>query len=348
MTGQWYIVTGQIYPIPTIQVAPSSVIPFGGSFNITCNVRNERNSKRFGYWIPKFKFTLYKEKAKLIMVKAQNVSVYFKHNAKPPDGGSYTCVYWHPANCSERYSFDSNTVDVIIRDKSLWKPSISILGVPFVNGSAVIQCEGMKNDLNITLQRFSNPISVIETNTSTAEFLFSPLKVEDGGRYTCEYRQRGNRFVLSMTSDPLELNLTDSSLPKPTLKLRPEESTTLGWSVTIECQGPESGLNFALQQPSNSISLWLMESTRNSTEFSLAQVSLEDGGNYTCRYHRRDNPFVWSEPSEPVLLVVRALPTAEVSVRLTVAILVLLATLLIAAEAVYSSKKEAASRSPPE
>ncbi|XP_066486446.1 T-cell-interacting, activating receptor on myeloid cells protein 1-like [Tiliqua scincoides] len=214
----------------------------------------------------------------------------------------------------------------------------------------------MEKDLNFTLHRFGNPIRMTETgnDTDTAVFTFTSLKVEDGGIYTCEYRRKRNRFVLSELSDRLELNLTDSSLPKPTIELRSQKFPALGRSVTIECRGPEAWLNCSLQQPSISTAFWLSESTENTTRFSLARVRLEDEGNYTCRYHHRDNPFVWSEPSEPVQLNVRALPIVEVSIRLVVAILVLLTALLIAAEAVYSlkkekeKKKEATLMSPPE
>ncbi|KAH0626501.1 hypothetical protein JD844_001518 [Phrynosoma platyrhinos] len=127
----------------------------------------------------------------------------------------------------------------------------------------------------------------------------------DGGKYWCLYHFKENYNNWSPPSDTVYINLTDPTLSKPSLKMIPTRESALGLNVTIQCQGSEKGLTFALQKESKQIAFQTTEADRDTAEFPFFMLKSEDAQGYTCQYHHRSNPFVWSEPSEPVELVLR-------------------------------------------
>lgn len=96
----------------------------------------------------------------------------------------------------------------------------------------------------------------------------------------------------------------DPSLRIPSISVSPRRHLVLGSDISIECEGPENGLNFSLHKAGHLIASQMAEPSTNTTSFALSVKRLEDAENYTCRYHHRENPFVWSEPSNPVELFV--------------------------------------------
>ncbi|XP_015284024.1 PREDICTED: T-cell-interacting, activating receptor on myeloid cells protein 1-like [Gekko japonicus] len=138
----------------------------------------------------------------------------------------------------------------------------------------------------------------------------------------------------------VSLYTEDPSLTKPFIKVSPRGKLTLGSNVTIECQSKENGLTFSLRKSGKEIASQKTEPHGNTAKFLLSVGRTEeDAGSYICQCQHRKNPFVWSEPSDPVELVVTVTSSTEIVVRLGAAGLVLLALGLIVAEAAYSWRK---------
>ncbi|XP_053120289.1 immunoglobulin superfamily member 1-like [Hemicordylus capensis] len=135
----------------------------------------------------------------------------------------------------------------------------------------------------------------------------------------------------------------DPSLPKPSIKLRSREEGSPGWNVTIDCQGPEDGLTFSLHKSRGLIASRTAEPDTNTAAFSLFVVRLEDLRNYTCQYHLKENPFVWSEASEPLELVREGSMTTIIWASCAAGLLLLLLLLLALAFVLHRKRKKGSS-----
>ncbi|CAM5123356.1 unnamed protein product, partial [Natator depressus] len=77
-----------------------------------------------------------------------------------------------------------------------------------------------------------------------------------------------------------------------------------GGAVTIRCRGRHQKVRFLLYQDGNPNGLQDAEPAGDMAEFPISSVSRRDAGRYSCRYSTKPDLPVWSEPSDPVELVV--------------------------------------------
>ncbi|XP_015272858.1 PREDICTED: immunoglobulin superfamily member 1-like isoform X2 [Gekko japonicus] len=124
--------------------------------------------------------------------------------------------------------------------------------------------------------------------------------------------------------------VTDPSLTKPFIKVSPRGKLTLGSNVTIECQSKENGLTFSLRKSGKQIASQKTEPRGNTAKFLLSVGRTEDAGSYICQCQHRKNPFVWSEPSDPVELVVTDGSLTIILASCAVSLLLVLVLLLLA------------------
>ncbi|XP_044844172.1 immunoglobulin superfamily member 1-like [Mauremys mutica] len=78
----------------------------------------------------------------------------------------------------------------------------------------------------------------------------------------------------------------------------------LGGTVTVQCRGQHRNMRFLLYKDGNPNVLQDMEPAGDVAEFPIRNMSRRDAGSYSCRYSTKSDPPVWSEPSDPVELVV--------------------------------------------
>uniref|UniRef100_A0A452GMH7 Ig-like domain-containing protein n=1 Tax=Gopherus agassizii TaxID=38772 RepID=A0A452GMH7_9SAUR len=97
---------------------------------------------------------------------------------------------------------------------------------------------------------------------------------------------------------------TDPSLPRPNISLSPTGVTAPGADVTIRCQGQRWDLRFFLHKAGDLNPQQHMDTAGAGAEFRIPSVSRQQEGNYSCSYRPRSEPFVCSQPSEIVQLVV--------------------------------------------
>ncbi|XP_067408147.1 T-cell-interacting, activating receptor on myeloid cells protein 1-like [Emydura macquarii macquarii] len=244
------------------------------------------------------------------------------------------------------------------------KPNISVSpsGVIPVGGNITISCwhqqyRGMifllSKDGNYKDLRYTDPAGLV------AEFPIICVRREQRGNYTCRFAARTGYGAYSDPSDPVQIIVGDErpspdsllppppparppgdihkpwrpaepSLPKPSISISPSRGVSLGEAATICCGAGPQNATFLLYKDGG---IWGRAMPRGDVaEFSVASVTEEDVGSYSCSYFTRREPVALSYPSDPAWLAVRDYTWGNVA-RLAVGTGVLLALALILAEA---------------
>uniref|UniRef100_A0A8C0GWN2 Immunoglobulin domain-containing protein n=1 Tax=Chelonoidis abingdonii TaxID=106734 RepID=A0A8C0GWN2_CHEAB len=76
------------------------------------------------------------------------------------------------------------------------------------------------------------------------------------------------------------------------------------WNVTIWCQGQRRDVRFFLHKAGDLNPQRHMDPAGAGAEFHIPTVGQQHGGNYSCSYRPQSEPFVSSQPSDTVELVV--------------------------------------------
>ncbi|XP_034648631.1 leukocyte immunoglobulin-like receptor subfamily A member 2 [Trachemys scripta elegans] len=94
----------------------------------------------------------------------------------------------------------------------------------------------------------------------------------------------------------------ERNFPKPSLSVSPRGVTELGENVTFQCVGEQPGMRFVLSK--NGAYKKIQDPSGSEAVFPIPSVGPDDSGIYTCQYHTKSQTADWSEPSDPVELVV--------------------------------------------
>ncbi|XP_065426945.1 T-cell-interacting, activating receptor on myeloid cells protein 1-like isoform X2 [Chrysemys picta bellii] len=231
------------------------------------------------------------------------------------------------------------------------KPSISLSpsGEIAPGTDVTISCHGPRQGVRFKMYRAGVARWHTEPAGSTAEFRIPNARREDGGIYTCSYESLTEPPVSSPHSDPVQL-VVEAHYSKPSISLSPSGEIAPGTDVTISCHGPRQGVRFKMYRAG--VARWHTEPSGSTAEFRIPNVRREDGGIYTCSYESLREPPVSSPHSDPVQLVIAGPPPKQdyppfAIVRLSLAAGVLLALVLVLAEAVYSWRRTPHSLTPP-
>ncbi|XP_026567757.1 immunoglobulin superfamily member 1-like [Pseudonaja textilis] len=287
------IVRDQLYLSPSISIIPNGMIVLGKKATIQCKQE----------YYPTAHFNLFKKDA----LDAPANYVYNKQIAEFPipsvqesDGGIYFCDYrigyWN------KYSKFSNKIYINITDPKVTEPAIFMepKGQQMLDTDVQIYCQGPKGDLKYSLYKSTDLIASQRTkpNSSLAEFSILGVRLEHIGNYSCCYQLKNKPFMYSKLSDPLQLEVRDPSLTKPSIQIINEEQDAPEAIVSIQCKATETDLIFALLKSGKQIDCKAAEPGEKAVNFSHHWIKLEEIQNYTCQYKTR--PFVWSVPSDPV------------------------------------------------
>uniref|UniRef100_A0A670K1I2 Ig-like domain-containing protein n=1 Tax=Podarcis muralis TaxID=64176 RepID=A0A670K1I2_PODMU len=291
------VVRGQLYPKPSISAVSTNVVSLGGKIILRCASDYHQDVKYYLHKDPPILYSAYWN-------SEWGAAVFQIANARASDGGTYTCSY-----CLK----PSNATELVVRGQTYPKPSISAVSTNVVSpgGNIILRCASDYRHDAIYYLHKDPPIlysAYWNSEWGAVVFQIANARISDGGTYTCSYCLKPvYQQWCSYRSDPVQVYIKgeNPSLSKPSIKVLPDERISPGQNITIECQGPEKGLNFSLYKSGELITSQVTESERNRAEFPFFNVGLEDEGNYTCQYHRRGNPFAWSEPSNATELVVR-------------------------------------------
>ncbi|XP_029770041.1 immunoglobulin superfamily member 1-like [Terrapene carolina triunguis] len=303
---------GQEYPKPTISVSPSRVVALGGTVTIRCEglyLDMEFFLRKTGQPNPQRQ-----------TVPDGTMAEFPIPSVSREDGGSYTCDYRSIADQS-RTSHPSDPVEIIVGEPTLPKPSVSVRPIAGVSlgGAVAIWCRGQRQGMRFVLNTDGRHFPPVDSGDFETVFPISNVSREDGGSYSCSYHNRLEPIAVSYPSDPMELVVGDPSLPRPSISLSPTGVTTPGANVTIRCQGQRRNVTFFLHKPRDRNPQRHVDPAGDWAEFLITTMGRQQGGSYSCSYRPRSEPFVSSEPSDPVQLVVAepSLPRPSISLSPT-------------------------------
>uniref|UniRef100_A0A8C0ALF7 Immunoglobulin superfamily member 1 n=1 Tax=Bos mutus grunniens TaxID=30521 RepID=A0A8C0ALF7_BOSMU len=131
-----------------------------------------------------------------------------------------------------------------------------------------------------------------------AAFPLGALTQTHTGSYHCHSWEE---MAVSEPSEALELVGTDI-LPKPVISASPP---IRGKELQIRCKGWLAGMGFALYKEGMQEPIQQLGAVGREAFFTIRRMEDKDEGNYSCRTHTEKRPFKWSEPSEPLELVIK-------------------------------------------
>ncbi|XP_077696854.1 osteoclast-associated immunoglobulin-like receptor [Eretmochelys imbricata] len=141
--------------------------------------------------------------------------------------------------------------------------------------------------------------------------------------------------------------LGQGSYPKPSIFASPGGVIPVGGNVTIRCWHQRLGMRFVLYKDGDGNHLRYTDPASYVAEFPIPSARREHGGSYICRCAYRTGSAVFSEPSDPVQIIVAAGPpgrpdfTQANIAHLALSVVVLLILGLILAQAYYSRPRGA-------
>uniref|UniRef100_A0A8C4WPL4 Ig-like domain-containing protein n=1 Tax=Gopherus evgoodei TaxID=1825980 RepID=A0A8C4WPL4_9SAUR len=187
------------------------------------------------------------------------------------------------------------------------KPSIS--GIPSkgvsLGESVSIWCKGQHRGVRFVLNKDGRHFPPVDSDGFGAVFAISNVSREDGGSYSCSYHSRSEPFAVSYPSNPVELVVRGEGLGSASpFPAQPPARPSRGADVTIRCQGQRQDVRFFLYKAGDLNPQQHMDPGGAGAEFRIPSVGRQQEGNYSCSYRLRSEPFVSSQPSEPVKLVV--------------------------------------------
>ncbi|XP_004685863.1 PREDICTED: immunoglobulin superfamily member 1 isoform X2 [Condylura cristata] len=213
--------------------------------------------------------------------------------------GSYHCHSWEEMAVSE----PSEALELVGTD-ILPKPVIS--AAPPIRGQELqIRCKGWLAGMGFALYKegVQEPVQQLGAVGREAFFTIQRMEDKDEGNYSCRTHTQARPFQWSAPSEPLQLVIKEM-YPKPFFKTWARPVVTPGARVTFNCSTPHQHMSFILYKDGSEVASsdrsWASPGP-SAAHFLIISVGIGDGGNYSCRYY---DFAIWSEPSDPVELVV--------------------------------------------
>ncbi|XP_006868443.1 PREDICTED: alpha-1B-glycoprotein-like [Chrysochloris asiatica] len=158
------------------------------------------------------------------------------------------------------------------------------------------------------LLKSGNRVENVTFTTKEPGTCYFNFNIQEGGSYTCRYTLSSVQTIWSRDSRPLEIFVSDGSLPKPTLSLVSKDlKLTPGSEVILRCQGSLAGATFVLVKEDVKRPLQVVSATGSSVDISIPEIGVHVSGNYSCLYLKTRNGSSGSGQSETLALRVKGL-----------------------------------------
>ncbi|XP_045693632.1 leukocyte immunoglobulin-like receptor subfamily A member 6 isoform X2 [Phyllostomus hastatus] len=303
------VVTG-VYSKPSLSALPSPVVTSGGNVTLQC-----------GSGLGFHRFILTKEGEDRIsgtvdsqpQLSGPYLNLFPVGPVTPTHRWTFRCYgyYW---NSPHVWSQPSNPLELLVPGGSE-KPSLLTQQGPIVASgqSLTLQCLS-----DIGYDRFAlskegeqdlRQSSVLhpQAGLSQASFPLGTVSSSHGGRYRCYSGHRlSSRW--SAPSDPLDILVAGWLPDRPSLSVQPGPMVATGENVTLLCQSWSWRDTFfltkegAVDPPLHLISQY--QAQQYQAEFSMGPVTSAHGGTYRCYSSLSTSPYLLSQPSAPLELLV--------------------------------------------
>uniref|UniRef100_A0A8C6S3D0 Ig-like domain-containing protein n=1 Tax=Nannospalax galili TaxID=1026970 RepID=A0A8C6S3D0_NANGA len=318
------VVTGVYHSKPSLSALSSPVVASGGNVTLQCVSQQEYEGFILTREDQKFASPLKTQYTN----SGQSQALFLVVLEIPSKGRTFRC-YGHYKNSPQVWSEPSDPLEIHVSGLSS-KPSLMTQqGLVLSPGeNLTLQCCS-----NISYDRFAlskdgeTDLPQVsghqpQAGLYQANFTLGPVSGSSGGRYRC-YGTQNLSAELSAPSDSLDILITGQLPVTPSLSVHPGPTVSSGQNVTLLCQSRSQMDSFLLlkkgavhpqlHQRSN------FQDQQYKAEFSMGAVTLALGGTYRCYGARSSSPYLLSQPSAPVELVVsgertptsvRPIPTA--------------------------------------
>ncbi|CAK6437469.1 unnamed protein product [Pipistrellus nathusii] len=330
-------------PPPVITAQPGTRIPYKEPVTIQCQGPPDAAA----YEIHKSKAVISSESG--IFMETENTSTLSIQEMKPYWTGLYGCSYKSGGHRSPY----SDTLHLVLTGYYDKPTLMSMSDMEVASGDNVkLRCfSKIKFDIFILTKEDAPQFTIrkrstAQENEQQTTFQLDPVTSTQARTYRCYGGFYKDIDVWSHPSDPLQLEVR-GSYDKPTLSSMSGTVVASGHNVRLQCFSRIRFEAFILTrkdapQFTQRKSSTAQDNGQQST-FHLGRVTSTEAGTYRCYGVLSEDPNVWSHPSEPLQLEVRGPAGGSVSpvnqVRLSLAGLVLLALVVVLAEACYSHKR---------
>uniref|UniRef100_A0A674JKL6 Ig-like domain-containing protein n=1 Tax=Terrapene triunguis TaxID=2587831 RepID=A0A674JKL6_9SAUR len=272
---------GNLRPGPSISVSPGAVIAPGGAVTIRCQC-----------WCWGRRLFLYKDGIE-IWERDGDGDEFPIRSAGWEDAGAYSCrshALWEPLHSS----YASDVVQIIVAGEG--PGSVSPLPAPYPARPLV----SVRPDGTFRAGwAHGGSQESLGSQRGSSGWVFS-----QGPHLWDRAVRTGHSDCAGICLTACLLLTAETYYPKPSISLRPSGGVALGGAVTLQCRGLHQNMRFLLYKDGNPNALQDAEPAGDVTWFPIRNVSRRDAGSYSCRYSTKSDPPVWSEPSDPVELVV--------------------------------------------
>ncbi|CAO2627341.1 Leukocyte immunoglobulin-like receptor subfamily A member 6, partial [Lemmus lemmus] len=320
------VVTG-FYSKPNISALPSSLVTSGGNVTLQCN-----SHQGYGRYI-------------LTKEGEQNVS-WTQDSQKQPNGhfmaffpmGPVTSKHRWAFRCygySERtslmWSMPSETLQLLLSGIIYRKPSLLALPASVVKsgGTVTLKCssEIVFDTFILVLHKMrlrADPLYLVGEPYDggiQANISLAPVMPVHTGTYRCYGSVSHQPYEWSDPSDSLDLKTT-GFYSKPNISALPSSLVTSGGNVTLQCSSHQGYGKYILTKEGEQNVSWTQDSQKQPNGhfmalFPLTPVTSAHAGTYRCYSSSSQHSYVWSDPSDPLDMVVTDhCPTPDYSVTL--------------------------------
>ncbi|XP_059009610.1 leukocyte immunoglobulin-like receptor subfamily A member 6 [Mustela lutreola] len=303
------VVTGS-HGQPSLSALPSPVVTSGGNVTFQC-------ASQMGFHT----FVLMKE--------GQRQPSWALNSQPAPRGGTQALFpvgsvtpslrwtvrcYGYYSNTPQVWSDPSDPLEVLVLGVSGKPTLLTQPGSLMMPGQSVtLQCRSDVGYDRFALSKEGAPDpprqlgKQPQAGLSGADFPLGPVKPSHGGRYTC-YGGYTLSSEWSAPSDPLDILLTGQLPYTPSLSVQPRRMVAPGENVTLLCQSQSSVDTFLLTKEGVADPLLRLRSQyragQHRAEFPLMPVTSDHGGSYRCYGSASTSPYLLSQPSDPLELLV--------------------------------------------
>ncbi|XP_040590085.1 leukocyte immunoglobulin-like receptor subfamily B member 3A [Mesocricetus auratus] len=308
------VISGVYQGKPNLSALPSPVVMPGGKVTLQCV-----SSKPFDCLVITGEDQNFSSSPNAQCIHTgQSKTLFLNISVTSNMRGPFRC-YGYYKSSPYIWSEASNTLEIYVSGFYQDKPNLSVLSSPVVmpGGKVTLQCVSSKpfDCLIITGedQDFSSPPNAHCIHTGQSKTLFLNISVTSSmhGPFRCYGYYKSNPYSLSEASNSLEIYVSGKLPVIPILSAHPSTTVSSGDNVTLLCQSSTPVDSFLLFK--EGVSHLYMNQTSKSqdsqhkAEFSLSAVTLAFGGTYRCFVSQSSYPYLLSNSSVSVEIIVSVL-----------------------------------------